>query len=217
MADPSIVQRFIDAVAIPVISRVRTGHTAEAYVMENIGSDMIEESNNLATADENNFIDKKQFATPFMCTAHDLPTALARIHEGALVIRAHSETGNTEVHELAQIVYEMRQDIRKLQKMNDQEIEEYAESCEVPVDLVRRVVVLGRLPVLYYASGFVSTPADVAFFMEFGCDGVVLNSHVFKSLDPAGRISAMVQAVKCYKDEDKIAKLMEDFELEEKV
>ncbi|KAJ2696416.1 hypothetical protein FB645_006202 [Coemansia sp. IMI 203386] len=217
MADPSIVLRFIDTVALPVIARVRTGHTAEAYVMENTGVNMIEESNNLATADENNFIDKKQFATPFMCTAHDLPTALARIHEGALLIRAHSETDDTEVHELAQMVYEMRQDIRKLQKMDEEEMQSYADECEVPLELIKRVAAHGRLPVLYYASGCVSTPADVAFFMEFGCDGVVLNAHVFKSYDPVGRISAMVQAVKSYKDDDKIAQLMEDFQHEEKI
>ncbi|KAJ1822082.1 hypothetical protein LPJ56_001001 [Coemansia sp. RSA 2599] len=217
MLDPSIFLKFIDVVALPVIGRVRTGHTAEAYVMESTGADMIEESNNLATADENNFIDKKQFATPFMCTAHNLSTALARIHEGAVLIRAHLETSETEVHELAQMVYTMRQDIRKLQKMTDEEMEDFAESCEVPVELVKSVAEKGRLPVLYYASGCISTPADVAFFMEFGCDGVVLNAHVFRSYDPEGRISAMVQAVSSYKDDEKIAKLMEDFEHEEKV
>ena len=43
---------------------------------------------------------------------------------------------------------------------------------------------LGRLPVVTFSAGGISTPADAALMMRQGMDGVFVGSGIFKSSDP---------------------------------
>lgn len=72
------------------------------------------------------------------------------------------------------------------------------QQIRAPLELVRQTKHLGRLPVVNFAAGGVSTPADAALMMQMGCDGVFVGSGIFKSADPAKRAHAIVQAVTHY-------------------
>ncbi|RLI63996.1 MAG: pyridoxal 5'-phosphate synthase lyase subunit PdxS, partial [Candidatus Gerdarchaeota archaeon] len=49
-------------------------------------------------------------------------------------------------------------------------------------------------PVVNFAAGGISTPADAAEMMLLGCDGIFVGSGIFKSEDPLQRASAIVLA-----------------------
>ena len=79
-----------------------------------------------------------------------------------------------------------------------------------PVELLRRVKTLGRLPVLNFAAGGVATPADAALMMQLGMDGVFVGSGIFKSGDPARRAKAIVAAVAHHDDPRVLAEVSEN-------
>src|SRR5437764_189721 len=69
MADPSIVQRIMESVTIPVMAKCRIGHFVEAQVLQSLGVDYIDESEVLTPADERHHINKHAFTGPFVCGA----------------------------------------------------------------------------------------------------------------------------------------------------
>jgi len=60
---------------------------------------MIDESEVLTPADDEYHTDKRDFASPFVCGARDLPEALRRIREGAAMIRTKGEAGTGDVNQ----------------------------------------------------------------------------------------------------------------------
>ena len=73
--------------------------------------------------------------------------------------------------------------IRSLKSMNEEEIYVFAKEHQAPVELVKIVRKLGRLPVVTFAAGGIATPADVVLTMKLGCDGVFVGSGIFKVID----------------------------------
>ena len=73
MSDPKMIEEIVKAVGIPVMAKVRIGHFVEAQILESLGIDFIDESEVLFLADGVYHIDKKQFRTPFVCGARNLP------------------------------------------------------------------------------------------------------------------------------------------------
>merc|ERR1719336_1862906 len=91
MSDPKLIKEIMAAVTIPVFAKVRIGHFAEAQILQEIGVDMIDESEVLSPADNEYHIDKNMFKIPFVCGARNLGEALRRISEGAAMIRTKGE------------------------------------------------------------------------------------------------------------------------------
>ena len=54
------------AVSIPVIFKVRIGHTMEARILEALKVDFIDESEVLTPADPFDHVDKREFKVPFV-------------------------------------------------------------------------------------------------------------------------------------------------------
>ena len=75
-----------------------------------------------------------------------------------------------------------------------------ARELKVSYAIVEETARLGRLPVVNFAAGGITTPADAAFLMNLGCDGVFVGSGIFKSEDPAQRARAVVLATTFYDD-----------------
>jgi pyridoxal 5'-phosphate synthase pdxS subunit len=93
--------------------------------------------------------------------------------------------------------------IRKLQGMNYAELVHEAKLLGAPVDLLAECQRLGRLPVVNFSAGGISTPADAALMMQLGCDGNFVGSGIFKSEDPLRMAKAIVAAT-TYHDKPEI-------------
>ena len=210
MASISKIKEIMDAVSIPVMAKCRIGHIAEAKILEAIGVDFIDESEVLTPADEKFHINKHEFKVPFVCGARDLGEALRRIAEGAAMIRTKGEAGTGNVVEAVKHMRQVMDEIRKVKNMLDDELVTYAKEIGAPVEIVKMVKELGRLPVVNFAAGGVATPADAALMMMLGADGVFVGSGIFKSKEPQKMARAIVQAVLHYDDPEMLAKISED-------
>ena len=210
MSDPKMIKGIQEAVSIPVMAKCRIGHFVEAQILEAIEIDYIDESEVLSPADDIYHINKKEFKVPFVCGARDLGEALRRIAEGASMIRTKGEPGTGDVVQAVRHMRAMNAEIRRIQNLRADELFEAAKQLQVPVDLVEYVHENGKLPVVNFAAGGVSTPADAALMMQLGAEGVFVGSGIFKSGNPAKRAASIVKAVTNYTDAKLIAELSTD-------
>lgn len=210
MSDPKMIRGIQEAVSIPVMAKCRIGHFAEAQILEAIEIDYIDESEVLSPADDVYHIDKKQFKVPFVCGAKDLGEALRRINEGASMIRTKGEPGTGDVVQAVRHMRMMNREIARITSMRQDELFEVAKELRVPYELVLKVHDTGRLPVVNFAAGGVTTPADAALMMQLGAEGVFVGSGIFKSGNPKKRADAIVKAVTNYKDAKMLAELSAD-------
>lgn len=200
MADPKKVEEIAAAVTIPVMAKCRIGHFTEAMILQEIGVDMIDESEVLTPADEQHHIDKKKFTIPFVCGARNLGEALRRIDEGAAMIRTKGEPGTGNIVEAVRHMRMISSEISALRSMNKEEIADKADEYRVPVESVWETRKLGRLSVVNFAAGGVATPADAALMMHLGADGVFVGSGIFRSSNPERFARAIVEATRNYND-----------------
>jgi len=200
MADPAIIEKIMKTVTIPVMAKVRIGHFAEAQVLEELGVDMIDESEVLTPADEQFHIDKKKFKIPFVCGARNLGEALRRMNEGAAMIRTKGEPGTGDVAEAVKHVRQINREIEELVSFQKHRgmLRSKAEEFGVPFALVEETAKQGRLPVVNFAAGGIATPADAALMMQLGVDGIFVGSGIFKSSHPERYAKAIVEAARSY-------------------
>jgi pyridoxal 5'-phosphate synthase pdxS subunit len=209
MSDPLLIKEIQAAVSIPVMAKVRIGHTAEAMILESLQVDFIDESEVLTPADPFAHIVKTQFKTPFVCGATNLGEALRRINEGAAMIRTKGEAGTGNVVEAVRHLKMINKEIAELAHWQGPKLREYATAERVPVELVELVRAAGRLPVVTFVAGGIATPADAALLMQMGAEGVFVGSGIFKSADPAKRAAAIVQATTHFTDAALLAEVSE--------
>src|SRR5665213_689984 len=207
MSDPEMIQEIQAAVTIPVMAKARIGHFAEAQILEALDVDYIDESEVLTPADEEHHIDKWAFTVPFVCGATNLGEALRRIGEGACLIRSKGEAGTGDVSNATGHMRQIRDEIRRLSSLPDDELYVAAKDLQAPYELVREVAEAGKLPVVLFTAGGIATPADAAMMMQLGAEGVFVGSGIFKSGNPSQRAEAIVKATTFFDDPDVIAKV----------
>jgi pyridoxal 5'-phosphate synthase pdxS subunit len=207
MSDPSMVEGIMDAVSIPVMAKARIGHFVEAQILEALGVDYIDESEVLTPADERNHIDKHAFKVPFVCGCRNLGEALRRINEGAAMMRTKGEAGTGNIVEAVRQLRDVLAEIRRLESLREDELFVAAKDLGAPYDLVKDVARAGRLPVVNFVAGGISTPADAALVMQLGAEGVFVGSGIFKAEDPARMANAIVQATTFFDDAKKVAEV----------
>jgi len=207
MSDPALIKSIMDAVTIPVMAKCRIGHTVEAQILQALGVDYIDESEVLTPADEEYHIDKWPFTVPFVCGCRELGEGLRRIAEGAAMIRTKGEAGSGNIVEATRHLRAVATGIRRLQGMTYAELVHEAKQLGSPVDLLAEVQRLGRLPVVTFVAGGIATPADAAWMMQLGADGVFVGSGIFKSEDPLKRAKAIVAATTYYDKPDILAEV----------
>jgi len=205
--DPNNVTEIIDEVSIPVMGKSRIGHHTEAQILEALGVDMIDESEVLTPADDEYHIDKRDFTSPFVCGARNLPEALRRIHEGAAMIRTKGEAGTGDVNQAVQHQRTMMSQIRTLEGLEFQEREKWAREHGAPRELVHETAEMGRLPVVNFAAGGIATPADAALMMHHQCDGIFVGSGIFGAEEPEQMGNAIVEAVSNWDDPETLAEI----------
>ncbi len=209
MSDPSIIQGIKKSVTIPVMAKCRIGHFAEAQVLEALGVDFIDESEVLTPADEEYHVDKWKFKVPFVCGCRDLGEALRRIAEGAAMIRTKGEAGSGNIVEAVRHMRAVMAGIKRIQILSDEELVTEGKKLGSPVDIIRKVKEMGKLPVPNFSAGGIATPADASLMMQLGAESVFVGSGIFKSSDPAKRARAIVSAATNYLDFDLIARVSE--------
>jgi len=200
MSNLELVQSIMDAVTIPVMAKCRIGHLAEAQALQQLGIDFIDESEVLTPADERYHVAKEGFTTPFVCGARDLGEALRRIAEGAAMIRSKGEAGSGNIVEAVRHMRAITSAIGELTVAPQEELVVRARDLGAPLELVREVAKNGRLPVVLFCAGGVSTPADASLMMQLGAEGIFVGSGIFKSNNPRAFAKAIVDATTHYAD-----------------
>ena len=199
-----IIQDIMDNVTIPVMAKCRIGHVYEAKVLAEANVDMIDESEVLTPADENHHIWKWDYTTPFVNGARSLAEALRRVEEGAAMIRTKGEPGTGNVAEAILHIKKVNDELRTIKSIFDsgdkQDLVRMAREFKVSFDLVEETARIGRLPVVNFAAGGIATPADAAYLMSLGCDGIFVGSGIFKADDARERARAVVLATTFWED-----------------
>ncbi|MFC6255223.1 pyridoxal 5'-phosphate synthase lyase subunit PdxS [Secundilactobacillus hailunensis] len=209
MSDPAMIKAIMAAVTIPVMAKVRIGHIAEARILEAIGVDYIDESEVLTPADDNYHINKNDYKVPFVCGCRDLGEALRRIGEGASMMRTKGEPGTGNIIEAVRHMEKVNEQIGHVKVADPDQLMTISRDLKAPYELVKQVHDLGKLPVVNFAAGGVSTPADAALMMNLGADGIFVGSGIFKSENPAKFAKAIVTATAHPTDYALIAKVSE--------
>ena len=207
MSDPELILGIKETVSIPVMAKCRIGHFVEAEILEALEVDFVDESEVLTPADHANHVDKHAFTVPFVCGARNLGEALRRIAEGAAMIRTKGEAGTGDVIEAVRHMRTIISEIRIVQNAREDELYVLAKDHQAPLELIREVKALGKLPVPNFSAGGIATPADAALMMKLGAETVFVGSGIFKSGDPARRAKAIVEAVLFHKDPKKLAEI----------
>jgi len=203
-----VIQEIMDSVTIPVMAKCRIGHVYEAKVLAEANVDMVDESEVLTPADENHHIWKWDFTPPFVNGARSLAEALRRIEEGAAMIRTKGEPGTGNVAEAVLHIKKVNDELRTIKSIYDsddkQGLVSIAREFKVSFDLVEETAKIGRLPVVNFAAGGIATPADAAYLMSLGCDGIFVGSGIFKAEDAMERARAVVLATTFWEDADAV-------------
>ena len=203
-----IIQEIMDNVTIPVMAKCRIGHVYEANVLAETNVDMIDESEVLTPADEYHHIWKWDYTTPFVNGARSLGEALRRVEEGAAMIRTKGEPGTGNVAEAITHIKKVNDELRAIKSIYDsgdkQDLVRMARELKVSYSLVEETAKIGRLPVVNFAAGGIATPADAAYLMSLGCDGIFVGSGIFKAEDAKERARAVVLATTFWEEPDKV-------------
>ena len=203
-----IIQEIMDNVTIPVMAKCRIGHVYEANVLAETNVDMIDESEVLTPADEYHHIWKWDYTTPFVNGARSLGEALRRVEEGAAMIRTKGEPGTGNVAEAITHIKKVNDELRAIKSIYDsgdkQDLVKMARELKVSYSLVEETAKIGRLPVVNFAAGGIATPADAAYLMSLGCDGIFVGSGIFKAEDAKERARAVVLATTFWEEPDKV-------------
>ncbi|HCV00935.1 MAG TPA: pyridoxal 5'-phosphate synthase lyase subunit PdxS, partial [Dehalococcoidia bacterium] len=117
------------------------------------------------------------------------------------------EAGTGDIVEAVRHMRAVKDEIRRLQNLSEDEIYTAAKNLAAPVELMKSVRDQGRLPVVNFAAGGIATPADAALMMRLGADGVFVGSGIFKSENPPAVASAIVQATTHYQDDELLAQV----------
>jgi pyridoxal 5'-phosphate synthase pdxS subunit len=123
------------------------------------------------------------------------------------MIRSKGEAGTGDVSNATTHMRTLRDEIRRLTTLPEDELYVAAKELQAPYELVAEVARAGALPVVLFTAGGIATPADAAMMMQLGADGVFVGSGIFKSGNPAERAAAIVQATTHYDDPDILAKV----------
>ena len=204
MSDPLLIKEIQNSVSIPVMAKCRIGHFAEANILEALEVDFIDESEVLTPADEEFHIEKTPYKVPFVCGARNLGEALRRVNEGAAMIRTKGEAGSGNIVEAVRHMRTILSEIKTLEVSD-----KTAADMRVPIDLLKQVKEIGKLPVPNFSAGGIATPADAALMMHLGADAVFVGSGIFMSENPPERAKAVVKAVTNFEDANILAEVSE--------
>ncbi|MBY9006814.1 MAG: pyridoxal 5'-phosphate synthase lyase subunit PdxS [Candidatus Lokiarchaeota archaeon] len=207
-ASVNLYDEIREHISIPIMMKCRIGHIGEARILEAAGVDTIDESEVLTPADTEHHIWKHDFKIPFVCGCTDLGSALRRIEEGASMLRSKGEPGTGDVKHAIVHFNKIKEQLRLITASKDEpsELIKYSREFKVSYDIIQLTANMGRLPITIFAAGGISSPADAAFMMSLGCDGIFVGSGIFKATDPQVRAESVVLATSFWDDPEIVLK-----------
>jgi pyridoxal 5'-phosphate synthase pdxS subunit len=116
------------------------------------------------------------------------------------MIRTKGEAGSGNVVEAVRHMRTIVSEMKALTTLRDDELMRKAKEYGAPLDLIREVARLGKLPVPNFSAGGIATPADAALVRKLGAEAVFVGSGIFKSSDPEARAKAIVKATTHFED-----------------
>jgi len=233
MSHPDLIKEIIETTSIPVMAKARIGHFEESRILEELGVDMVDESEVLTPADLFYHIPKNDFDIPFVCGATSLGEAVRRISEGAAMIRTKGEAGTGNVVSAVKHARIIQEEIAYIQRANEEQVSQVENKIlegfqrinkisELGIEIentpfgslndcrnnissvIKDIQKLGRLPVVTFSAGGIATPADAALMMNMGMDGIFVGSGIFKSENPTQTAEAIVYATHHFDDPSKV-------------
>jgi len=116
----------------------------------------------------------------------------------------NGEPGTGNVAEAVLHIKKVNDELRTIKSIYDsgdkQELVKMAREFKVSFELVEETAKIGRMPVVNFAAGGIATPADAAYLMSLGCDGIFVGSGIFKAEDAIERARAVVLATTFWED-----------------
>ncbi len=124
------------------------------------------------------------------------------------MIRTKGEPGTGNVAEAITHIKKVNDELRTIKSIYDsgdnQDLVRMAREFKVSYDIVEQTAKLGRLPVVNFAAGGIATPADAAYLMSLGCDGIFVGSGIFSADDAQERANAIVLATTFWNESDRV-------------
>ena len=182
MADPMKIREIMDAVSIPVMAKVRIGHLSEGYVLQELGVDMLDESEVLTPADPFFHLYKRELKVPVVCGARTLPEAVRRIFEGAAMIRTKGEAGTGNIIEAMRHIRMVNEGIAVLSEMGNDELKRAATQISRSYFNLRKAV----------SSDLLGNEDSLGDFrLYYGISGEKLESEILKILKEIRRLKRL--------------------------
>ncbi|KAJ2461223.1 hypothetical protein GGF42_000337 [Coemansia sp. RSA 2424] len=208
LSDPRLIKTIADSVLIPVIAKVNIGHEIEAAVAAKVGANFIEETEFALDAAPTVYMDKKDVSVPVICTVTTLADCVARLKEGASILRTRNKAA-VRAEATLKIITDLVAEIDKYQDKakwigycglkKDDGLEEADHETYIFEKN------LSHFPI--FAYGGICTPRDVALMMEMKCRGVFVENSIFASDNPRNRLKSMARAIEVYDKMDEMIKL----------
>jgi len=101
----------------------------------------------------------------------------------------------------------IRDDIKRIASLPKEELMTAAKELGAPYELILIVNETGKLPVVNFSAGGISTPADASMIMQLGADGIFVGSGIFKSENPMKMAKAIVEATTHFKNPEVLARV----------
>jgi len=154
MADPEKIREIMNAVSIPVMAKVRIGHISEGLVLQQLGVDMLDESEVLTPADPFFHLYKKDLTIPVVCGARSIQEAIRRILEGAAMIRTKGEAGTGNIIEAVRHIRMVNEGIRVIKTLSNEELLKVAKNVVSSYTILRHTVSKDLFGSEDYLGGF---------------------------------------------------------------
>lgn len=182
MADPMKIREIMDAVSIPVMAKVRIGHLSEGYVLQELGVDMLDESEVLTPADPFFHLYKRELKVPVVCGARTLSEAVRRIFEGAAMIRTKGEAGTGNIIEAMRHIRMVNEGIAVLAEMGNDDLKRAAANISRSYFTLRKSV----------SSDLLGNEDSLGNFrLYYGMSGEKLESEILKVLKEIRRLKRL--------------------------
>ncbi|MDP9018428.1 MAG: pyridoxal 5'-phosphate synthase lyase subunit PdxS, partial [Candidatus Eremiobacteraeota bacterium] len=110
------------------------------------------------------------------------------------------EAGSGNIVEAVRHMRAIRDGISELHAVPKEELVSRARDIGAPLELIQEIAKHGKLPVVLFCAGGVSTPADAALMMQLGAEGIFVGSGIFKSTNPKAFAKAIVDATTHFND-----------------